>query len=162
MKKSTSATIATAILLLANSNANANILDENDISLGLETGTLTGGLSIKMPFSDILTAQGVIGFFGTLTSYTARGLYNFSDYSGAQVYGYGAATLWETSNNFAFASETAFGVGGGVGIDYNLQLAFPDLPPISVNAEVGVNLAQFDNFGGFNTFGLGIGVHYRF
>ncbi len=153
---------ATGVLITTIASAQANLLTDNSIALGLETGTLTGGLSLKMPYTEQITAQGVIGAIGTVTTFSARGLYHFSNYQAARVYGFGSAGLWTWNGNAAFGSETAFGFGAGVGLDYDLQKAFSNMPPLSVNAEVGANLVSFDNYTGFNPLSIGVGLHYRF
>jgi len=156
-------TLSATILFLASSTAaQANFLQNNELSVGVETGTLTGGLSVKYPYSDTLTVQGIVGAIGTLTTFTARGLYHFSGFNAAQFYGYGSAGFLRASGNLITSSETAFGVGGGIGVEYDLQKAFPALPALSLDAEIGATLVNFDNFSSFNVLNLGLGVHYRF
>jgi len=153
---------ATILFLISSTAAQANFFQNNELSVGVETGTLTGGLSVKYPYSDSLTAQGIVGAFGTLTTFTARGLYHFSGFKGSQFYGYGSAGFLRASGNIIASSETAFGVGGGIGVEYDLQKSFPALPALSLDAEVGATLVNFDNFSSFNVLNLGFGLHYRF
>jgi len=156
-------TLSAAFLLTIGSTAaQANFFQSNELSAGLETGTLTGGLSVKYPYSDSITAQGIVGAIGTLTTFSVRGLYHFSNLKEARVYGYGSAGFLMIDGNVINSSETAVGLGTGIGLDYDLQKSFPTLPALSLNGEVGANFVNFDNFSGFNVLTIGLGLHYRF
>lgn len=132
------------------------------MEVGFQNSFLSGGISVKAPFGEKLSAQGVLGFAGSLTSYSARGIYQFSQYSNTDVYAFGSAGLWTFNGGRGIGTESVFGLGVGVGIDYNLQQAFPDLPPLNLSAEIGSSFASFDTFAGFNVLSLGFGLHYQF
>ena len=120
------------------------------------------GISGKYDFIDKVTAQAIVGAWGfnNLTSITGRGLYKFKEQDFYDLYGYGSLTSWTWDNGFD--SETVFGFGGGVGIEYNIQGLDRDLPPIFISADGGLQVANFSRYGGFGGLGIGFGVHYKF
>jgi len=153
MKKFYKKTLIIAALLTSTLHAN-----EGDIYAGLEWY----GLSGKYDVSDKITAQAIVGAwgYGNLTSYTGRGIYKFKQKDDYALYGFGSVTSWTWDNGFD--NESVFGFGAGAGVEYDIRGLNPELPPIYLNADLGLQVASFDRYGGFSTLGLGLGVHYKF
>ena len=143
--------------------ANANFLETNEIALGFQNTITTGGISAKFPFGEGLIIQGVVGTSNTLTNFSLRGLYEFSELNNeTTVYAFGAAGLWTFRGSRFIDRETAFGISAGVGVDWDLQQSNPEWLPISLSAEVGASLVAFDDYAGFDLLSFGFGAHYRF
>lgn len=124
------------------------------------------GLSGTYHFNEKVTGQAVLGFFGSVSSFTARGWYRFNQREGYDLYGYGSAGLYRhnyLSDFFVDETETTLGIGAGVGIDVSLGHLFnaDDFPPIFANSELGLTYANFD-FYNFSVLSFGFGLHYRF
>ncbi|MDH5228809.1 MAG: hypothetical protein OEZ58_14545 [Gammaproteobacteria bacterium] len=129
------------------------------------------GISGKMKISNVITAQAMIGFWGTLNTYAARGLYRFQEDKFWNAYGYGMLGFWSYRatvydfSTFSNQEKTQFvlGFGGGAGIEYNWQAVAPDLPPIWFNLELGFGSIKFNDLN-YNVSGvlIGGGAHYRF
>ena len=129
-----------------------------DIYAGLEWY----GISGKYDVSDKITAQAIVGAWGynNLTSITARGIYKFKQKDDYALYGYGSGTSWTWDNGFT--KETVFGFGAGGGIEYDIRGLDRSLPAIYLNADLGLQYANFRYYGGFGGLGIGLGVHYKF
>ena len=97
---------------------------------------------------------------GTVTSVEGRGLLYFRQTEELDFYYFGG--LQFVNVDTFIGSENAFGVGGGVGLDYDIRSAIPEAPPLVFSGEVGASFVSFDNFNGFNLFNIGIGIHYMF
>ena len=129
------------------------------------------GLSGTMRINEKITAEAVVGFLGTISNFGARGWYRFNrnptwdlyGYAGASLYRYEYSTFVSSTFRTQRATENVLGLGGGVGIEAGIQTLFKDesLPPIFLNWEVGIALANFDYYN-FSSFSFGGGVHYRF
>ena len=124
------------------------------------------GLSGTYHFNEKVTGQAVLGFFGAISSFTARGWYRFNQNEGYDLYGYGSAGLYRHEyrfRGFVDETETTLGIGAGVGIDVSLGHLFnaDDFPPIFANSELGLTYANFDVYN-FSVLSFGFGVHYRF
>ena len=132
--------------------------ESGDIYAGLEWY----GLSGKYDVTDKVTAQAIVGAWGynNLTSITGRGIYKFKQKDHYNLYGYGSGTSWMWDNGFQ--KETIFGFGAGGGIDYDIRGLDQSLPAIYINADIGLQYANFSYYGGFGGIGLGLGVHYKF
>ncbi len=150
------ALLGAACLVSANSSIAAD-----GISLGLQGGLNSSGPSVRYPISDTLSVQGIIGALGTVTSVSGRGLLFFRQTEELDWYYFGGLQFINVDTGI-FGSENAFGISGGVGLDYDLRNAIPEAPPIVLSGEIGASFASFDNFNGFNLFNIGIGVHYLF
>ena len=120
------------------------------------------GASGTLQISETLTAQAVLGFLGVVNNFSVRGLYRFRRSPEYDFYGYGAVGAYRYG--YSLGTESVLGFGGGAGIEAGLQRLFDDeeFPPIFVNAELGLAVANFDNYSGFSLFVFGAGVHYRF
>ena len=157
------------ILVLATTQATANdvtnTLSEKGIYLGFQSASLSysHGLSAKMDFTDKITGQAILGFLGTFNTYTARGLYKFNQDRFYNMYGYGSVGLWSWDGGRYWDDETSMTFGGGAGFEYDIRGLGADKNfPVFINAELGLNIVNFDNYGSVSTLGLGIGVHYKF
>jgi len=135
---------------------------DEKIAVGIQLGNFSSGLSAKYRFTDTITGQGTLGFFGQLTKVGARGLYAFNTGPNYEIFGFGAINVFRFDGSFLVGSETVVGLGVGAGIEYDLRGLAETLPPLFVSFELGFNLVNFDNFGGFSSFGQGIALHYRF
>ena len=132
--------------------------ESGDIYAGLEWY----GLSGKYDVSDKITAQAIVGAWGynNLTSITGRGIYKVKQKNYYDLYAYGSGTSWMWDNGFQ--KETVFGFGAGGGIEYDIRGLDQSLPAIYINADLGLQYANFSYYGGFGGLGLGLGVHYKF
>lgn len=119
------------------------------------------GLSGTLQVNEKITAEAVLGFFGTVSNIGARGWYRFNRKPEYDLYGYAGVGLYQWGNRVY--NEDVIGLGGGVGIEAGLGRLFddPSFPPIFVNAEVGLAYANFKYYN-FSSFIFGAGVHYRF
>jgi hypothetical protein len=124
------------------------------------------GLSGMMNITDDIAIQAIAGFFGTLRTFSGRGLYKFQQEDYWDLYGYGMLGAWSyrgwTVGN-SRTTETVLGFGAGAGIQYDWRAFNPDLPPIAWNLELGIGIVDFNEVNySFSTFMIGAGVHYRF
>ena len=131
------------------------------LAAGLQTSFVSGGLSLKYRVTEKVTAQGTLGVLGSLTNYGVRGLYHFTEEDFWSAYGFGGVGLWRYDGGRFFRSESVFGVNGGAGVEYDLRGLAPTLPAVFVSGELGLGVANFDNYS-FSSVGLGFGLHYRF
>lgn len=120
---------------------------------GIHSGFAAFGLSVKYRYTDIVTVQGTLGAFGTLKNYGVRGLYTFRAEEKYDLYGFGSVGLWKWDG---FLAESAVGFGAGAGAEYFFT------PQFAASAELGIGFVNFDNYAGFSTVGLGLGLHYYF
>jgi hypothetical protein len=123
------------------------------------------GLSGTYHVNEKVTAQAVLGFFGTVSSFSARGWYRFNRNEEYDLYGYATAGMYryDYSTILANDTESVLGLGAGVGIETSLGKLFDqeDFPPIFANTELGLTYASFD-FYNFSALTFGFGIHYRF
>lgn len=121
------------------------------------------GVSGVYDFTEQISGQAVLGFFGGLQSYSGRILYRFNQKEAYDLYGFGTVGVWRYSG--AFSTESATGLGGGVGLEYSWQHLFDsaDMPPLFGNVELGF-VSLTGDFSGYNfsSFVYGVGIHYRF
>lgn len=130
--------------------------DESRWSVGIQSSFISGGISAKYRYTDIVTIQGTLGALGTVQNYGLRGLYTVKQEDSLNIYGFGGVGLWKWSGSGSFGSETVLGLSGGVGAAYT----FPDLP-LELSAELGLGLVNFDHYS-FSSVGIGLGAHYSF
>ena len=130
--------------------------------LGLTSSYPAYGLSGTLQLSEKITAEALLGFFGTVANLGARGWYRFKRHEKFDLYGYGAVGMYRY--DYDIDTETVFGIGGGAGLEWSLQKVLGDdsLPPVFFNIDVGMAFASFEHYGGFSTLGFGGGAHYRF
>jgi hypothetical protein len=155
-------TTVLATLLAATTQLSAGDFSTKDIYAGFQSSWPSHGLSVKMDFNDKVTGQAVVGFFGDLNNYSVRGIYKFKKEAFYNLYGYGSLGLWTWDSDYAsWDDESVVGFGGGAGFEYDLRGIDRSFIPLFVNAELGLNIANFDHYN-YNSIGLGLGVHYKF
>jgi len=154
--------IKKAISITALSLALVSVASAEDgkLSVGGQSSWLSHGASVKYDFTDKITGQAIAGLFGTLTNFSARGLYDFYEKPNFTLYGYGSIGVWKWSN--AYYDESIMGYGAGAGIEYDIRKLDPTFPPLFLTAEAGATVVNFDHYTGYNTLTTGVGVHYKF
>lgn len=155
-------TILFAFLLSVHTSGYASWLVENDVAIGVEAGNLNSGISLKIPYSSDSSWQLTVGTGSAVNSIGGRYLAHFSEWNDARVYWYGGVSAWFWSGNAFFGSETALGVSGGIGWDYDLTNLENFTAPISLNLTMGPSYAAFSNYSGLDLLNIGLGIHYRF
>ena len=153
MKKIIQTTVLLSTLFLSNLNAKSG-----DIYAGLEWY----GLSVKYDATDKVTAQIIGGLWGysNILSVTTKGIYKFKERNYYTLYGYGALTSWAWDNGVE--NETVLGFGAGGGVEYDLRGLDREFIPLFVSADIGLQVAKFNHYRGFNGVGLEFGIHYKF
>ncbi|GAB4370747.1 MAG: hypothetical protein Kow0042_13140 [Calditrichia bacterium] len=143
---------------------------ETKYGVGFQATFPAYGISGMMDINEMISAQGIVGFFGNLNTYAVRGLYRFQQKNFWDLYGYGMVGAWsytglKVSNGSKLeeTTETVLGFGAGVGIEYDWRGWNSELPPLFWNLELGLGFANFDAVDyNFSTLLFGAGVHYRF
>jgi len=117
------------------------------------------GLSGTYRVNEQVTAEAILGLMGTVTSVAGRGWYRFKQDPTYDVYGFATAGVYR----YGIFDESAFGIGGGVGIELSWAkiLDKPDFIPLYSNFDIGLVLANFDRYN-FSALSWGGGIHYRF
>lgn len=133
--------------------------------VGLTSSWPAYGVSGTLQLNQKMTAEAVLGFFGTVSNFSGRLWYRFRRDVKYDLYGYGSAGVYRYGYNVlgVGGTENVLGLGGGAGIEAGLGKLFDDedFPPIFVNAEVGLAFANFEYYN-FSAFIFGAGIHYRF
>lgn len=153
--------VFTSLLLLPGSGKAAWLVD-NDVALGFEAGNQASGFSAKFPYNSSTSWQLSVGGGGAANSIGGRYISHFSEWKDSRVFWYGGLSAWFWSGNRFQGSETALGVSGGIGLDYDLTRIDEFTVPISVNFTIGPSYAAFSNYRGLDLLSIGIGIHYRF
>jgi hypothetical protein len=138
------------------------------VGVGFQFSFPAWGLSGKYNVTDKFAVQGVFGFFGSLKTYAARGLYKFKVKPQLGVYGYGMVGAfsykgfelnYNSSNFLDERTETVVGFGAGAGVEY----FFKGLEEIGWNLEIGFGSINFDQVDyNFSMIMIGAGAHYFF
>lgn len=130
----------------------------------------TYGISGTYQINEIMTAEAIVGAFGTVSNFGGRLWYRFSLDPKYDLYGFGGTSLlrygyteFVPPNQMRDATENVLGLSAGAGIESGLQALFGDrsLPPIFFNWEIGLSYADFKHYN-FSSFMFGGGVRYRF
>lgn len=153
-------------------------IPDNDSTVGVQGGRYGIGLASSWPaygisgtiqVSETLTGEAVLGFFGAVSNFGGRIWYRFNRNETYDIYAYGGVGVYRYTGFDSILldlnrSESVVGLGLGAGIEAGLPKLFDDedLPPIFLNAELGLALASFEYYSGFSALTLGFGVHYRF
>lgn len=145
------------------SSVSAQSLKQKGFYAGIQSSSYAYGLSGKMDFTDKITGQAIIGFLGTINSYTARGLYKFKQDRFYDVYAFGALGLltWDGHHSLRDRSESVISFGAGGGVEYDLRGLDSNFIPLFVNVELQATMASFDYYD-FGYMALGLGFHYKF
>lgn len=118
------------------------------------------GVSGMYDFSEEVSGQVVLGFFGPVSAFSGRILYRFQKSDAYDLYGYGTVGSWNYSRG---GSSVGFGAGAGLEYSWPKLLDNSEAPPLFGNIEVGfVTLSnEFEGYN-FSSFVYGVGIHYRF
>ncbi len=125
------------------------------IGIGLQSSYAfwgSGGLSVIYDLSPAASIQGIFGIGARRQSFEGRYLHRFRQEAFWDGYTFGSAGIYS-------GPSTGFLLGGGIGIEYDIRGIDGTLPPISLNADIGV-IAR-DGLADFNV-QLRTGFHYRF
>lgn len=132
-------------------------------AVGFQSAFPAYGISGMMNVGDQIAVQGVVGAFGTLSTFSGRGIYRFQQNGTYNLYGFGTAGVWRWSSG-SF-NESSLGVGGGGGLELDWRRIFSNsettFPPLMSSLDIGFTAANFDTYN-FNALTLGAGFHYRF
>lgn len=132
------------------------IAGESRFGVGFQSSFPVWGVSGLYDMSPTVTLQGIVGAFGRINAFGARGLYRFERSEAWDAYGYGTAGLWTCS-----LCDGTPGFGGGAGIELKWpELVEDDFPPIYSTFDIGVVVADVGV--PFSGFVFGTGLHYRF
>jgi hypothetical protein len=129
------------------------------IGVGIQSSYPAWGLSGIYDLSDNVSAQAIAGMAFNWTTVSGRALVRFNRRPFIDPYGYGMVGFWRWTGSAAHQTQPTFGAGAGVDVD--LRILLPELPPIFANFEVGIGRATIGNFGGM-FLAFGSGLHYRF
>lgn len=159
--------LASALLLaatpIAAQEAPAQVDRNSRFAVGFQSSFPAYGLSGILNLREELAVQGVIGAFGTISTFSGRGIYRFQRERTYNMYGFGTAGMWRWS--VPGVSESSLGVGGGGGLELDwhsiLSSGESAFPPLVSSIDIGFTLANFDNYN-FNALTVGAGLHYRF
>jgi hypothetical protein len=131
--------------------------------VGFQSAFPAYGVSAMMDVGDHIAVQGVLGAFGTVSTFAGRGIYRFQHNRTYNLYGFGTAGVWRWSSG-PF-SESSLGIGGGAGLELDWRNIFAGngtpFPPLMSSLDIGLTFANFDSYS-FNALTLGAGFHYRF
>ncbi len=136
-------------------------IKDNGVYVGFQSSWPSYGISAKMDVGDKMAVQGIIGFLGTVNSYSLRGIYKFQREQFYNLYGFGSLGILTWGGVGSYGSESVFGFGAGGGVEYDLRGIDSSFIPIFINLELGITIANFDNYS-FGSTGVGLGLHYKF
>ena len=124
--------------------------------IGIQSSTLfkgTAGFSVIYDKSVDTSIQGIFSLGSRSQIFEGRFLYRFYQKKNWNAYGFGSAGIYNTFDSPGFIG------GAGIGVEYDIKALDRSLPPVSVNADVG--LIVLDDLSSFNN-KIRIGFHYRF
>lgn len=146
-------------------------LQGGKFGVGFASSWPSYGLSGTLQVSETITAEVLLGFLGALTNVGGKAWYRFNRNEKYDLYGYGTVSMYRYDYSRFDANlmqivddtETVFGFGAGAGVEAGIRKLFGDdeLPPIFLNWEIGLGIANFE-FYDFSAFVFGGGIHYRF
>jgi hypothetical protein len=146
-------------------------VQDGKYGIGFASSWPAFGLSGTYHFNETFTGEAILGFFGVLSNFGARGWYRFNQNHNYDLYGYGALSLYQYrynhwsvgDNQIRRRTENVPGIGAGAGLQYGLRSLFENenFPPLFFNLELGIAWADFDHYN-FSTFVFGSGLQYRF
>lgn len=131
--------------------------------LGFTSSWPAYGLSGTYQKNEEITLEAVIGFLGTVNSYSGRLWYRFKPGAKADIYAVGGAGVYVYDYGLLSRRESVLGLQAGVGVESGIQALVedPELPPIFFNFEISLGYANFE-FYDFSALSFGVGLHYRF
>lgn len=129
--------------------------------VGTATSWPAYGLSGTYRVNEQVTAEAILGLFGSVQSVAGRGWYRFKQDPTCDLYGFATAGMFRY--DYIFDTESVLGFGGGAGIEFSWAkiLDKPDFPPIYSNLDIGLVLANFEHYN-WSGLSFGGGLHYRF
>ena len=129
-----------------------------NLSVGFQSSFPSYGLSLKADFDEKNSAQAIFGAFGTLSSYSARYIYNFNKKpNDITPFAYAQAGVWKYKFDLLNINESVFGYGVGGGLEFNIFKSFLEGLKSSVELSYGsVDLEYYD----FKATTFGFGIHY--
>ena len=129
-----------------------------EFSVGFQSSFPSYGISLKADFDDKNSAQAIFGAFGTLSTYSARYIYNFNEVgNNITPFAYAQAGIWEYDFDALNIKESVFGFGLGGGLEFDIFKSVIDGLKSTVELGYGsVNLEYYD----FKATTFGFGVHY--
>ena len=125
-------------------------------SIGFQSSTLfkgTAGASVIYDMNVDTSIQGIFSLGSRSQIVEGRVLYRFYQKRYWNAYGFGSGGIYNISDSPGFIG------GGGIGVEYDIKGLDRSLPPVSVNADVG--LIVLDDLSSINN-KIRIGLHYRF
>lgn len=159
---------AIALTILAAVPQVAAAQDEGSkFGIGFQSSFPAYGISGLYDVSEQITAQAVLGLFGSLTTISGRGLYHFNIQPKYNLFGFGTVGFWRYNHPFGIDDESTIGLGGGAGIELDWEAIVTNdgqngtFPPLYSTFDIGLTYAGFDVYD-FSAFMLGVGLHYRF
>lgn len=170
MLKSLVAVSTVLVLCLFPWQTSAQNVQPTQYGVGFQATFPSYGLSGMMDITPTISAQGILGFFGSLKTYAVRGLYRFKRKDYWNLYGYGMIGAWSYTGRYydydrdwIDDTETTVGFGVGAGFEYDWRGWDAELPAIFWDFEIGLGFANFNTVGyDFSVLAIGGGVHYRF
>jgi hypothetical protein len=158
--------IAGAVLLLGSSASLAQDREGTTFGLGFQYSYPFWGLSGLADVANNVSIQGIFGLFGDLKAYAGRGIYRFNKKPKWNTYGYGMVGAWSYTGldirTLEETTETSFGFGAGLGVEWDLRAWVSDFPPLWWNFGIGIGSVEFDTVDyDFAAFSVGVGLHYR-
>lgn len=169
MRKTTATALGALLVLAAAAPLRAQD-NGSRFGIGFQSAFPAYGISGLYDVSDRITAQAILGAFGTLTTVSGRVMYNFQKEEKHALYGFGTTGLWRHSYRSVLGNsdtESVLGVGGGAGVELNWRTILdgdnPDstFPRLFSSFDIGFVAASFD-FYDFSGLVIGAGFHYRF
>lgn len=143
--------------------------DASRFGVGFQSAWPAYGVSGLYDVNDRITAQAIVGAFGTLTTLSGRVLYDFQQAPKHSLYGFGTTGVWRHSYSVLGDSDTesSFSAGGGAGIELDWRAIVdgdsdePTFPRLFSSFDLSFVAASFD-FYDFSGLVFGTGLHYRF
>jgi hypothetical protein len=157
--------IAVAIVTMTADRADAQTPADTTgrFGIGFQSSWPSYGISGIVDVTNRISAQAVVGAFGTVSNFSGRGIYRFMREEIYNLYGFGTGGVWRY--NHVGLDESVLGLGGGAGmeLDWRRILGSEEtrFPPIFSSLELGIVHANFDVYN-FSSFSIGGGIHYRF
>ena len=139
-------------------------------TIGLQGGKYGVGFTSSWPAYGIsgvyyanqkISIEAVLGFLGTVNTYSGRLWYRFTPGEKFDIYGVAGAGIY--TYDYFLGNENVLGLQGGAGIESGIQALAddPELPAIFFNLELTLGYANFE-FYNFSAISFGAGIHYRF
>ena len=156
LKKGMIITLTLFLSLIIIGNLAQAQTQKGNYRIGVQSSTLfkgTAGVSMIYDRNVDSSIQGILSLGSRTLILEGRILYRFHQKKNWNVYGFGSVGLYNTFDSPGFIGGT------GLGVEYDIKSLNPALPPVSVNADLG--LMVMDNLNSFYNI-LRIGFHYRF